>query len=119
MKSPPVVRMPCAIRKEQEEDERQRDGLEEFLLTTKIVISVGGAGIGVLCATVINYFTAKSPWGWWASLGCVVFPSLIMLIGRCFIADSSSSLVYWGELEEARNVPKKLHGEAGVKAELA
>ncbi|GMH17363.1 hypothetical protein Nepgr_019204 [Nepenthes gracilis] len=76
-------------------------------------------GIGVLCASILNYFSSKLPWGWRLSLGCAIFPSLIMLIGLFFISDSPSSLVDRGKLEEARQVLIKLRGEADVENELA
>ncbi|GAB4861212.1 hypothetical protein Ancab_036370 [Ancistrocladus abbreviatus] len=76
-------------------------------------------GVGLLAAAVINYYTANLPWGWRASLGCAVFPSLIMLIGGCFIADSPNSLVDRGKMGEARHILKKIRGEEDVEAELA
>ncbi|KAL9258439.1 Sugar transport protein 10-like protein [Drosera capensis] len=75
-------------------------------------------GIGVLVASTINYFTAKLHNGWRLSLASAVFPSLIMLIGGCFISDSPNSLVERGKLEEARQVLVRIRGRDEVEEEI-
>ncbi|GAB2271231.1 hypothetical protein Dimus_006073 [Dionaea muscipula] len=76
-------------------------------------------GIGVLAASTINYFTAKLQYGWRLSLGCAVVPSMVMLIGACFIGDSPNSLVERGKQEEARQVLIRIRGRDEVEEEMA
>ncbi|KAI3462523.1 hypothetical protein Pfo_019186 [Paulownia fortunei] len=76
--------------------------------------------IGILCANVINYFTAQisGGWGWRVSLGLAGVPALIILIASFFLSDTPNSLVERGMEEEAKTLLKRIRGVENVEAEF-
>ncbi|KAL6899157.1 hypothetical protein ACP4OV_005815 [Aristida adscensionis] len=76
--------------------------------------------IGILCATVANYFTNRIPeWGWRISLGLAVVPSTIIIIGSFLISDTPISLVMRGYPERARSALQHIRGaDVDVDAEF-
>lgn len=75
--------------------------------------------LGILAATVINYFMDKvHPWGWRLSLGLATVPAALMFIGGLFLSETPNSLVEQGKLEEGKRVLIKIRGTANVGAEF-
>jgi len=75
-------------------------------------------GIGNVVAALINYYAQSLIWGWRLSLGFAVIPALTMMLGIFFIAESPSSLVERGKMEEAKETLIKVRGHANVEPEL-
>ncbi|KAF8703308.1 hypothetical protein HU200_032103 [Digitaria exilis] len=76
--------------------------------------------IGILSATVTNYFADRIPiWGWRVSLGLAVVPSVFIVVGAFFISDTPSSLVLRGYPDRARATLQHIRGpDADVDAEF-
>ncbi|EEE61102.1 sugar transport protein MST1-like [Oryza sativa Japonica Group] len=76
--------------------------------------------IGILSATITNYFTNRIPgWGWRVSLGLAAVPGTIIVAGSLFIPDTPSSLVLRGHHDRARAALQRIRGAgADVDAEL-
>lgn len=76
--------------------------------------------IGILSATITNYFTNRIPgWGWRVSLGLAAVPGVIIVVGAFFVPDTPSSLVLRGQPDEARAALQRIRGaHADVGAEL-
>ncbi|TVU39440.1 hypothetical protein EJB05_12859, partial [Eragrostis curvula] len=76
--------------------------------------------IGILSATVTNYFADRIPvWGWRVSLGVVAVPSAIITVGAIFVPDTPSSLAMRGFTDRARLVLQRIRGpDADVDAEF-
>ncbi|KAF3437621.1 hypothetical protein FNV43_RR20377 [Rhamnella rubrinervis] len=76
--------------------------------------------IGILCANLINYGTAKieGGWGWRLSLGLAVIPALLLTIGSLLVVDTPNSLIERGRLDEGKAVLKKIRGTNNIEDEL-
>ncbi|OEL28151.1 Sugar transport protein 5 [Dichanthelium oligosanthes] len=76
--------------------------------------------IGILSATVTNYFTDRIPvWGWRVSLGLAAIPGIIIVAGAFFISDTPSSLVLRGYPNRARATLQHIRGpDADIDAEF-
>ncbi|CAO2035281.1 unnamed protein product [Urochloa humidicola] len=76
--------------------------------------------IGILSATVTNYFTNRIPiWGWRVSLGLAAVPGTIIVMGALFISDTPSSLVLRGHPDRARAALQRNRGMvADIDAEF-
>lgn len=76
--------------------------------------------LGVLIATLLNFFTAQLDGnGWRFSLGCAAVPASIMTLGAIFIPDTPSSLIQRGKVSLARQSLTQLRGvEFDTEAEL-
>ncbi|KAJ4982416.1 hypothetical protein NE237_033253 [Protea cynaroides] len=75
--------------------------------------------IGILCAQVINYFTAKisGGWGWRVSLGGAAVPAAIITIGAIFLPDTPNSLIDRNLREEAKEKLQRIRGTDDVTEE--
>lgn len=68
--------------------------------------------IGILSATITNYFTNRIPgWGWRVSLGLAAVPGVIVVVGAFFIPDTPSSLVLRGQPDGARAALQRIRGD--------
>ncbi|XP_044453350.1 sugar transport protein MST1 isoform X1 [Triticum aestivum] len=68
--------------------------------------------IGILSATITNYFTNRIPgWGWRLSLGLAAVPGVIIVVGAFFIPDTPSSLVLRGQPDRARAALQRIRGD--------
>ncbi|KAL6650828.1 hypothetical protein ACP70R_009753 [Stipagrostis hirtigluma subsp. patula] len=76
--------------------------------------------IGMLSATITNYFTNRIPsWGWRVSLGLAAVPGAIIVIGALFVSDTPSSLVLRGHPGKARDTLQHIRGpHANIDAEF-
>ncbi|CAL5027135.1 unnamed protein product [Urochloa decumbens] len=76
--------------------------------------------IGILFATVTNYFTDRIPvWGWRVSLGLAAIPSVVIVAGAFFVSDTPSSLVLRGYPHRVRATLQHIRGpHADVDAEF-
>ncbi|KAL9148304.1 hypothetical protein ABFS82_12G033100 [Erythranthe guttata] len=76
--------------------------------------------VGILCANVINYFTAKisGGWGWRVSLGLAGVPALIILIASFCLSDTPNSMIQRGKETEAKALLKRIRGVNNVDAEF-
>lgn len=75
--------------------------------------------IGILSATVTNYFTNRIEWGWRLSLGLAAVPGAIIVLGAFFISDTPISLVMRGQHERAQAALTRIRGPgADVDAEF-
>uniref|UniRef100_J3LYG5 Major facilitator superfamily (MFS) profile domain-containing protein n=1 Tax=Oryza brachyantha TaxID=4533 RepID=J3LYG5_ORYBR len=76
--------------------------------------------VGILSATVTNYFTNRIPgWGWRVSLCLAAVPGAIIVAGSLFIPDTPSSLVLRGHHDRARAALQRIRGEdADIDAEF-
>uniref|UniRef100_A0ACD5UBC7 Uncharacterized protein n=1 Tax=Avena sativa TaxID=4498 RepID=A0ACD5UBC7_AVESA len=76
--------------------------------------------IGILSATITNYFTNRIPgWGWRVSLGLAAAPGVIIIVGAFFVPDTPSSLVLRGHPDRARAALQRIRGHhADVDAEF-
>ncbi|EFJ37602.1 hypothetical protein SELMODRAFT_402035 [Selaginella moellendorffii] len=74
--------------------------------------------IGILCANLINYGTAKIPgWGWRLSLGLAGVPAILMSVGGLFLPETPNSLIERGRCDEGRRLLVKIRGTEEVDAE--
>ncbi|CAO2042514.1 unnamed protein product [Urochloa humidicola] len=78
------------------------------------------AVLGMLCATITNYFTNHIPgWGWRISVGLAAIPGTIIFVGAFFVSDTPSSLVMRGHLDQARAALQRIRGlDANVDTEF-
>lgn len=75
--------------------------------------------VGVVIATVTNYFASRVPWGWRLSLGLAGAPAVVIFLGALFLTDTPSSLVMRGDTARARAALLRVRGAgADVEAEL-
>ncbi|KAJ4982188.1 hypothetical protein NE237_033025 [Protea cynaroides] len=75
--------------------------------------------LGILFATIINYFTAKvsGGWGWRVSLGGAAIPAAIIAIGAIFLPDTPNSLIDRNMREEAKKKLQLIRGTEDVNDE--
>ncbi|CAN6445816.1 unnamed protein product [Victoria cruziana] len=74
--------------------------------------------VGILVANLMNYRTSTiHPWGWRISLGGAAIPAILLCIGSLFIAETPTSLIQRGHLEEGKATLKKIRGTDDVEAE--
>lgn len=74
--------------------------------------------VGILCANLINYGTAKiHPWGWRLSLGLAGVPAILMTLGGLFLPDTPNSLIERGRKEQGRRLLERVRGTPKVDAE--
>ncbi|TVU14362.1 hypothetical protein EJB05_37825, partial [Eragrostis curvula] len=66
--------------------------------------------IGLLSATVANYFTNRIEWGWRLSLGLAAVPGAIVVLGAFFVSDTPVSLVMRGHPDLARSALQRFRG---------
>ncbi|XP_006652352.2 sugar transport protein MST1 isoform X2 [Oryza brachyantha] len=75
--------------------------------------------VGVVIATVTNYFASRVPWGWRLSLGLAGAPAVVIFLGALCLTDTPSSLVMRGDTARARAALLRVRGRAAdVEAEL-
>ncbi|WOL17704.1 sugar carrier protein C-like [Canna indica] len=75
--------------------------------------------VGILCANLINYFTAKikGGWGWRVSLGLACIPAIIITLGSLLLPDTPNSLIERGHTERAKAMLRKVRGTNDIDAE--
>ncbi|KVI11895.1 General substrate transporter [Cynara cardunculus var. scolymus] len=73
--------------------------------------------VGILCANVINYFTASHPWGWRISLGGAAVPALFLALGSLIIVETPTSLIERGQAEKGYATLQKIRGVRDVQKE--
>ncbi|XP_074576330.1 sugar transport protein MST3-like [Curcuma longa] len=68
--------------------------------------------LGILCANLINYGTAKikGGWGWRVSLALAAVPAAIISIGALFLPDTPNSLIERGHSEKAKKMLRRIRG---------
>ncbi|PON70922.1 Sugar/inositol transporter [Parasponia andersonii] len=76
--------------------------------------------IGILVASVLNYFFAKikGGWGWRLSLGGALVPALIITVGSLVLPDTPNSMIERGQRDEARAKLQRVRGIADVDEEF-
>ncbi|KAF3779830.1 Sugar transport protein 8 [Nymphaea thermarum] len=75
--------------------------------------------VGILVANLVNYRTSTiHPYGWRISLGGAGVPAVLLCIGSLFIAETPTSLIQRGLLDEGRATLKKIRGTSNVEAEF-
>uniref|UniRef100_A0A7N0RF33 Major facilitator superfamily (MFS) profile domain-containing protein n=1 Tax=Kalanchoe fedtschenkoi TaxID=63787 RepID=A0A7N0RF33_KALFE len=76
--------------------------------------------IGILIASVLNYFfdKIKGGWGWRLSLGGAVVPALIITIGSIVLPDTPNSLIERGKHNRAKKQLKRVRGVKDVEEEF-
>ncbi|CAN6448467.1 unnamed protein product [Victoria cruziana] len=74
--------------------------------------------VGILVANLVNYRTSTiHPWGWRISLGGAAIPAILLCVGSLFIAETPTSLIQRGHLEEGKATLKKIRGTDDIDAE--
>ena len=75
--------------------------------------------IGILCANLINYGTAKikGGWGWRVSLALAAVPAAIIAVGALFLPDTPNSLIDRGHTGAAKRMLKRVRGTEDVEEE--
>ncbi|CAN6445718.1 unnamed protein product [Victoria cruziana] len=74
--------------------------------------------MGILIANLVNYKTSTiHPWGWRISLGGAAIPTILLCVGSLFIAETPTSLIQRGHLEEGKAMLKKIRGTDVVENE--
>ncbi|KAL5199156.1 hypothetical protein ABZP36_002668 [Zizania latifolia] len=75
--------------------------------------------IGILCANLINYGTAKikGGWGWRVSLALAAVPAAIIAVGALFLPDTPNSLVDRGHTDSAKRMLRRVRGTDDVEEE--
>ncbi|KAG5394471.1 hypothetical protein IGI04_024434, partial [Brassica rapa subsp. trilocularis] len=74
--------------------------------------------IGILIASVVNYFTSSiHPYGWRLALGGAGIPALILLFGSLLICETPTSLIERNKTEEGKATLKKIRGVEDVDEE--
>ncbi|KAG5622702.1 hypothetical protein H5410_007920 [Solanum commersonii] len=74
--------------------------------------------IGILVASVLNYFFAKIHWGWRLSLGGAMVPALIITVGSLFLPETPNSMIERGNHDEAKARLKRIRGIEDVDEEF-
>ncbi|KAL5579301.1 hypothetical protein UlMin_011743 [Ulmus minor] len=76
--------------------------------------------VGILVASVLNYFFAKidGGWGWRLSLGGAMVPALIIAVGSLVLPDTPNSLIERGQIDEARAKLQRVRGVDDVEEEF-
>ncbi|KAH0697180.1 hypothetical protein KY290_014622 [Solanum tuberosum] len=74
--------------------------------------------IGILVASVLNYFFAKIHWGWRLSLGGAMVPALIITVGSLFLPETPNSMIERGNHDEAKARLKRIRGIENVDEEF-
>lgn len=77
--------------------------------------------IGILVASILNYFFAKikGGWGWRLSLGGAMVPALIITIGSVVLPDTPNSLIERGRNDEAKAKLRRIRGIDNVEEEFS
>lgn len=74
--------------------------------------------IGILCANLVNYWTANMhPHGWKVSLGLAGVPALMLGLGSLIITETPTSLIEREMYKEGKDTLKKIRGVEDVNAE--
>ncbi|XP_031504379.1 sugar transport protein MST4-like [Nymphaea colorata] len=74
--------------------------------------------VGILVANLVNYWTSGiHPSGWRISLGLAGVPAILLCVGSLFIAETPTSLIQRGHLEEGKATLRKIRGTPNVDAE--
>ncbi|XP_047067747.1 sugar transport protein MST6 isoform X2 [Lolium rigidum] len=75
--------------------------------------------LGILCANLINYGTAKikGGWGWRVSLALAAVPAAIIAVGSLFLPDTPNSLIDRGYTDEAKRMLRRVRGTDDVEEE--
>ncbi|GJN02742.1 hypothetical protein PR202_ga20123 [Eleusine coracana subsp. coracana] len=75
--------------------------------------------IGILSATVTNYFTNRIEWGWRLSLGPAAVPGAVIVLESLFVSDTPISLVMRGQHDQARAALQRIRGaDTDIDAEF-
>ncbi|XP_010449055.1 PREDICTED: sugar transport protein 12-like [Camelina sativa] len=76
--------------------------------------------IGILAASVLNYFFSKirGGWGWRLSLGGAVVPALIITVGSLILLDTPNSMIERGQFKQAETKLRKIRGVDNVEDEM-
>lgn len=74
--------------------------------------------VGILCANIVNYFTASHPYGWRISLGGAAIPGLFLAIGSLIIVETPASLIERGHTERGMTTLRKIRGVQDVQKEF-
>ncbi|CAN6920652.1 unnamed protein product [Brassica oleracea] len=76
--------------------------------------------IGILVASVLNFFFSKIPggWGWRLSLGGAVVPALIITVGSLILPDTPNSMIERGRFKQAETKLRKIRGVDNVEDEM-
>ncbi|XP_010521924.1 PREDICTED: sugar transport protein 2 [Tarenaya hassleriana] len=74
--------------------------------------------VGILVASIINFFTSKLEDGWKYSLGGAAVPALILLFGSFFIYETPASLIERGKDKKGLKVLRKIRGVEDVTLEF-
>ncbi|KAJ8761553.1 hypothetical protein K2173_004329 [Erythroxylum novogranatense] len=76
--------------------------------------------VGILMASVLNYFFAKikGGWGWRLSLGGAMVPALIITIGSLVLPDTPNSMIERSQHDEAKEKLRKVRGVHDVEDEF-
>ncbi|KAK1420843.1 hypothetical protein QVD17_22741 [Tagetes erecta] len=73
--------------------------------------------VGILCANVVNYFTANHRYGWRISLGGAAVPALFLGFGSLLIVETPTSLIERGYPERGLTTLRKIRGVEDVQKE--
>ncbi|XP_073005738.1 sugar transport protein MST3-like [Typha latifolia] len=75
--------------------------------------------IGILCANLINYGTAKikGGWGWRVSLALAAVPAAIITVGSLFLPDTPNSLIDRGYDTAAKDMLRRIRGTDDIAEE--
>lgn len=73
--------------------------------------------VGILCASIVNYFTATHPHGWRISLGGAAIPALFLAIGSLLIVETPTSLIERGNPQQGLETLQKIRGVQDVQKE--
>nr|CAD1841223.1 unnamed protein product [Ananas comosus var. bracteatus] len=76
--------------------------------------------IGILCANLINYGTAKikGGWGWRISLALAAIPGAIIAVGSLFLPDTPNSLIERGHADRAKRMLRRIRGTDDILDEF-
>ncbi|KAL5196544.1 hypothetical protein ABZP36_000056 [Zizania latifolia] len=75
--------------------------------------------IGILCANLVKYGTAKikGGWGWRVSLALAAVPATIIAVGALFLPDTPNSLIDRGHTDDARRLLGRVRGTDKIEEE--
>ncbi|KAI3811544.1 hypothetical protein L1987_21268 [Smallanthus sonchifolius] len=74
--------------------------------------------VGILCANIVNYFTASHQYGWRISLGGAAIPALFLAFGSLLIVETPTSLIERGHSERGLETLRKIRGVQDVQKEF-